>query len=47
MVDVKQISLIDLLKEASVGATVIPDFQREFVWTKKQIEELLNSIIVE
>ena len=43
--NVKPIKMIDLLNEAMNGALVIPDFQRDFVWEKKQIEELLNSVI--
>ena len=45
MIQVEQISLISLLKEAKTGALVIPDFQRDFIWKLKQIEELLNSVI--
>lgn len=45
MIDLNQQKLVDLLDEVSAGAVVIPDFQRDFVWKIKQIEELLNSII--
>lgn len=50
MADVKQINvrpvkMLDLLNEAFTGALVIPDFQRDFVWERNQIEELLNSVI--
>jgi len=45
MIDIKQVPLMDLLNDASNGTVVIPDFQRDFVWKTKQIEELLNSII--
>lgn len=45
MADLDQVKLIDFLEEVSTGAIVIPDFQRDFVWKIKQIEELLNSII--
>lgn len=45
MADVKQVNLIELLSEVSVGNIVIPDFQRDFIWKLKQIEELLNSVI--
>ncbi len=42
---VQEMKLTTLLEDVRSGKLVIPDFQREFVWTKKQIEELLNSII--
>lgn len=45
MADVKQVQMMDLLNNAAIGAVVIPDFQRDFVWERKQIEELLNSVI--
>lgn len=45
MIDIKQVNLISLLKNARNGAVVIPDFQRDFIWELKQIEELLNSVI--
>jgi hypothetical protein len=34
-----------LLEQVKTGKLVIPDFQRDFVWTRKQVEELLNSIV--
>jgi hypothetical protein len=40
-----QIQLPLLLEDVRAGKLVIPDFQRDFVWTRKQIEELINSII--
>lgn len=45
MIDVKEVNMKELLDEVSIGAMVIPDFQRDFIWKKKQIEELLNSVI--
>ena len=45
MADVKQVQMMDLLNNAASGAVVLPDFQRDFVWKTKQIEELLNSVI--
>jgi hypothetical protein len=42
---VQQRKLLSLLEDVRAGKLVIPDFQRDFVWTRKQIEELLNSII--
>ncbi|HHT9109328.1 MAG TPA: GmrSD restriction endonuclease domain-containing protein [Candidatus Wunengus sp. YC64] len=45
MADVKQVQMMDLLNNAAGGAVVLPDFQRDFVWERKQIEELLNSVI--
>ncbi len=44
-INVKPVRMLDLLAEALTGELVIPDFQRDFVWEKKQIEELLNSVI--
>ena len=40
-----QRKLLSLLEDVKTGKLVIPDFQRDFVWTRKQIEELLNSVI--
>jgi len=45
MVEINQVNLIPLLNKARNGALVIPDFQRDFIWQLKQIEELLNSVI--
>lgn len=42
---VQQRKLPALLEDVRTGKLVIPDFQRDFVWTKKQVEELLNSVI--
>lgn len=42
---VQQRKLPSLLEEVRQGKLVIPDFQRDFVWTKKQVEELLNSVV--
>jgi hypothetical protein len=42
---VQQRKLLSLLEDVKAGKLVIPDFQRDFVWTRKQIEELLNSVI--
>jgi hypothetical protein len=42
---VQEMKLTSLLEDVKSGKLVIPDFQRDFVWTKKQIEDLLNSII--
>jgi hypothetical protein len=42
---VQQRKLQSLLEDVKDGKLVIPDFQRDFVWTRKQIEELLNSVI--
>lgn len=42
---VQQRKLLSLLDDVKTGKLVIPDFQRDFVWTRKQIEELLNSVI--
>lgn len=45
MADVKQVQMMDILNNAAIGAVVLPDFQRDFVWKTRQIEELLNSVI--
>lgn len=37
--------LLSLLEDASRGKVVIPEFQRSFVWTREDIEELLVSIL--
>jgi len=45
MIEVKQVNLFELLDDVRKGLIVIPDFQRDFIWDLKQIEELLNSVI--
>lgn len=45
MIEVKQVDLFSLLYDVKKGLIVIPDFQRDFIWELKQIEELLNSVI--
>jgi len=40
----ESVKLFDLLEKVNNAQIVIPDFQRPFVWEKKQVEELLNSI---
>jgi len=42
---VQQRKLPSLLDDVRTGKLVIPDFQRDFVWTRKQVEELLNSVV--
>lgn len=44
-IQVQEMKLTELLSDVKSGKLVIPDFQRDFVWTKKQIEDLLNSIV--
>jgi len=34
-----------LVEKASLGELDIPEFQREFVWTKDQVADLLDSLI--
>ena len=34
-----------LVEKAVKGETGIPEFQREFVWNKNQVAELLGSLI--
>ncbi|ROL60937.1 DUF262 domain-containing protein [Bacteroidetes/Chlorobi group bacterium ChocPot_Mid] len=45
MIEVRQVNLFELLDDVRKGLIVIPDFQRDFIWELKQIEELLNSVI--
>jgi hypothetical protein len=44
-IKVKEVNLFELLSDVDKGLIVIPDFQRDFIWNLKQIEELLNSVI--
>lgn len=37
--------LIDLVKKAQRGEIVLPEFQRNFVWDRDNITDLLLSII--
>lgn len=38
-------TIIDLVKRAYEGRLVLPDFQRDFVWTRQDIEELIKSLL--
>ncbi len=38
-------SLLDLTKKAYKGEVMLPDFQRNFVWTRQDVEELLKSLL--
>lgn len=38
-------SLLDLTKKAYNGEVMLPDFQRNFVWTRQDVEELLKSLL--
>ncbi|MCM8792800.1 MAG: DUF262 domain-containing protein [Candidatus Omnitrophica bacterium] len=40
-----QKSLHELVKKAYVGEVMLPDFQRNFVWDRSSIEELIESIL--
>ncbi len=42
---VQERKLPSLLDDVRTGKLIIPDFQRDFVWTLKQVEELLNSVV--
>jgi uncharacterized protein with ParB-like and HNH nuclease domain len=44
-IKVKEVNLFELLSDVDKGLIVIPDFQRDFIWNLKQIEELLNSVL--
>jgi len=37
--------LNDLVKKAFLGEVMLPDFQRNFVWTRQDVEELLKSLL--
>ncbi len=37
--------LLDLVKKAYFGELMLPDFQRNFVWTRNDIEELISSLL--
>jgi hypothetical protein len=39
-------NLVGLVKQAYEGRVVVPDFQRSFVWSREDIEELLVSIFL-
>ena len=41
----KEEKLIDIVRWAYEGEFVIPDFQRNFVWNRQDIEELVKSIL--
>ncbi len=38
-------NLLSIMRDACAGKVVIPEFQRSFVWTREDIEELLVSIL--
>lgn len=38
-------SLLDLIKDARAGKIVLPQFQRNFVWSRDDITDLLTSIL--
>ncbi len=45
MADVKQVQMMNLLNAAAIGAVVIPDFQRDFVWkTKLLLESSIDNL---
>lgn len=37
-------SLITIVDQARTGKVVLPEFQRSFIWTRREIEELLVSV---
>ncbi len=43
--DWSNLNLIDLVKKAYTGEVMLPDFQRNFVWKRSDIEELLVSLL--
>ena len=40
-------SLIDIVGDARKGKVVLPEFQRSFIWNRRQIEELVVSVLNE
>ena len=38
-------NLLDLVKKAYEGEVALPDFQRNFVWKRQDIEELIKSLL--
>ncbi|MDE0073454.1 MAG: DUF4268 domain-containing protein [Gammaproteobacteria bacterium] len=40
-------SLIDIVGDARKGRVVLPEFQRSFIWNRRQIEELVVSVLNE
>ncbi|ADQ06873.1 Protein of unknown function DUF2081 [Caldicellulosiruptor hydrothermalis 108] len=40
-----QMNLLDLVRKAYNGECMLPDFQRNFVWTRYDIEELIKSLL--
>ena len=40
-----QQSLLELVKKAYEGEVMLPDFQRNFVWARQDVEELLKSLV--
>jgi len=43
--DWSSLNLIDLVKKAYTGEVMLPDFQRNFVWRRGDIEELIVSLL--
>jgi hypothetical protein len=41
----EEVSIYDLVERAAGGKYDIPEFQREFVWTKDQVKDFLDSLI--
>ena len=40
-----QIKLLELVNKAYNGEVMLPDFQRNFVWARHDIEELIKSLL--
>ena len=38
-------NLVDLVNKAHQGIVCLPDFQRDFVWTREEVADLLRSIL--
>ena len=42
--EIKKVSLTDAIKNINSNKYILPPFQRDFVWSREQIENLFNSI---
>ncbi len=43
--DPKMENLLEILKQAEEGKLVLPQFQRDFVWSRQDIKDLLVSLL--
>ena len=38
-------NLVNIIEQARKGAVCLPEFQREFVWKREEVADLLRSIL--